>query len=89
MSRAIAQGIFERTQISAETVDSPSSPDFLCEPTMQSQDEVFQPRDRRPWTEEEDEMLRMAIEEGMHSLTSLGHSEHESHAGDDDWKKYA
>ena len=65
MSRAIAQGIFERTQISAETVDPPSSPGFLCEPTMQSQDEVFQPRDRRPWTEEEDEMLRMAIEEGM------------------------
>ncbi|KAH9924541.1 Homeodomain-like protein, partial [Fomitopsis serialis] len=30
---------------------------------MQSPDEVFQPRDRRPWTEEEDEMLRMAIEE--------------------------
>lgn len=32
---------------------------------MQSPDEVFQPRDRRPWTEEEDEMLRMAIEEGV------------------------
>lgn len=64
MSRAIAQCIFERTQMSVEIADSPTSPSVLSETTMQSPDEVFQPRDRRPWTEEEDEMLRMAIEEG-------------------------
>lgn len=37
---------------------------------MQSSDESYQPRDRRPWTEEEDESLRMAIEEGTRIFTS-------------------
>jgi hypothetical protein len=35
---------------------------------MYSQDDIVQPRDRRAWTEEEDELLRAAIEKGTASV---------------------
>lgn len=41
--------------------------------SMQFQDENSQPRDRRPWTEEEDEKLRVAIEQGIIELPSFIH----------------
>lgn len=44
---------------------------------MYSQEDIIQPRDRRAWTEEEDELLRSAIEQGTHAhchRRALAHS---------------
>lgn len=44
---------------------------------MQPFEDSVQPRDRRPWTEEEDEKLRAAIEEGSdETSTPLLHYTH-------------
>ena len=37
---------------------------------MYRHDDAAQPRDRRAWTEDEDELLRQAIEKGTLPITS-------------------
>ena len=37
---------------------------------MYSPEEIVAPRDRRAWTEDEDELLRQAIEKGTLPITS-------------------
>lgn len=58
-------GVGRTTQITANTFIRESHLYVLWDLcSMHSQEEGSQPRDRRSWTEEEDEMLRAAIEEG-------------------------